>query len=578
MPAFVRPATWGRSPTNTNPGFRSWPRGVRVDAGRPEAGSAARRGPLPTGGFSATEDFTGSNGAAWPAQWTAGSTGTGASATIQGNKGRLSSGAQGGYNGSSRVSRRFTIEAMDVDISGTWTPDANEPYATVNVRSDSALNGEFGYSLTLNKSGTLKVERVLDYFNVITLGSAFSFAASSNTTYGFRFRVVGHSIQARVWSGTEPSTWQVDVIDDSISKPGAVGLATFCGAASINHSVDWDDIVVTDGAPAGGTEQTSDASLSATGAMSAAGTAERPSGASLAATGSLSGAGAASRASDASLTATGSLSAAGAVTRPADASLTATGSMSGTTALERVSGASLSASASMSASGSVTRSSGAPLAATGSLSGAGAAERSSASSLAATGSLSSSGAAERPSTASLAATGALSTAGTVERISSVTLAATGSLTASGDVTPGAGSGATLTAVVGGTASGYATRFADSSAVVTGSLTATGARDATTGAALTAVAELDGSGYAERSAGAELGAVASLVGGTTVVTTRGKAAIGTRKAATAAVGARAVAGHGLGSRPFHVATSATRAVPELALASRSVPQVEVSDRD
>ena len=206
------------------------------------------------GGVTTTEDFTGADGAAWPAQWTTGYTGPGAAATIQTNRGRLASGTQGGYSGASRVTRRLTTPAIDVDIAGTWTPDANEPYGFVVARGYGDGDTQHGYMLLLNKSGTLHVERVLDYAGR-RIGSV-TFAASSGTTYGFRFRVIGDRVQARLWSGAEPSTWDVDVVDTAIPRGGAVGLSNACGNATVSHVIDFDAVTVTDGTAGGGTEFT----------------------------------------------------------------------------------------------------------------------------------------------------------------------------------------------------------------------------------------------------------------------------------------------------------------------------------
>ena len=195
----------------------------------------------------ATESWTGSNGAAWPAQWVTGQTGTGSAATIQGNKGRLASGTQGGYSGASRISRRLNITApTNVDVSGTWTPDANEPYGAVAVRADNTIDTGDGYYLLLNKSGTLELAVIVGYSST-TLGT-FSFAASSSTTYGFRLRAVGSLIQARVWSGTEPATWNVSVTDTAVTGSGAVGFTVVCGNATVAHAIDFDDLLVNDGA------------------------------------------------------------------------------------------------------------------------------------------------------------------------------------------------------------------------------------------------------------------------------------------------------------------------------------------
>lgn len=195
-----------------------------------------------------SETWTGANGAAWPAQWVEGQTGSSAAATIQGNKGRLASGTQGGESSASRISRRLSsAAAIDYDVSGTWTPDSNDPYAAVGVRCDDALDFQSGYYLNLNKSGTITLSAWNGWTETAVLGS-ITFAASSGTTYGFRVRAIGNSIKARVWSGSEPvNTWDVDVTDSTITTAGRVGLTVVAGTAAVAHSVDFDSFVATNG-------------------------------------------------------------------------------------------------------------------------------------------------------------------------------------------------------------------------------------------------------------------------------------------------------------------------------------------
>ena len=62
----------------------------------------------------ATETWTGSNGAAWPAQWS-GTLGSGASRTIQGNRGRLTP-IPSAWSGDARAYLSGMTATADVDI------------------------------------------------------------------------------------------------------------------------------------------------------------------------------------------------------------------------------------------------------------------------------------------------------------------------------------------------------------------------------------------------------------------------------------------------------------------------------
>jgi len=200
----------------------------------------------------ASDTFTGSDGSAWSSTWTTGETGNpGGSATIQGNMGRLGTGTNGSYNGLDRTSRRANIAAgADVEISGLFKCDATEAYGSVYVRADNALDTQTGYSLSLDKTGTLGVGKSVAY--ALTNLGMISFTATAGIVYGFRLRVVGTSVQARVWSGAEPATWDISVTDSEISAAGAVGITVGGGAAAAASYFFIDDITITDGASGGG--------------------------------------------------------------------------------------------------------------------------------------------------------------------------------------------------------------------------------------------------------------------------------------------------------------------------------------
>lgn len=204
--------------------------------------------------------------AKWTTEGTTG--GTGGGATYQSTALRFSTGNQGAYNGASRVTRSFNITARaDIEITGTFSIDSNEPYGLVYARATtSGVDVVNSYYLQLDKGGNLRVGKLVSYSGT-SLGSvARTFAA--NTTYGFRFRVVGTSLKARTWTGTEPGTWDIDITDSTYTAAGKAGITVACGNATVNHRITFDGIVVEDGA--GGAVMTETATVADALAVTAA--------------------------------------------------------------------------------------------------------------------------------------------------------------------------------------------------------------------------------------------------------------------------------------------------------------------
>lgn len=211
-----------------------------------------------------TEDFTGTDGAALAgARWTTGFTGSaGASATIQGNKGRWLTGTGTGYSFATKgISRALVIaDRADSDVSGTYTPQG-ECYPLVYLRAaDSVFDGNSGYALLLptqGGSGSLAVLENSTPYSGNQIGTA-TFAATNGVTYGFRFRALSDQIKAKVWdaSAPEPSAWNIEVTNSAITTAGDSGIAVGPGNAASAY-VDFDDITLTNGVGAGFTPYSS---------------------------------------------------------------------------------------------------------------------------------------------------------------------------------------------------------------------------------------------------------------------------------------------------------------------------------
>lgn len=198
-----------------------------------------------------SDDGTGqSNGTALDtAKWTTeGTTQGGGDATYQSSALRFRSGNQGGYAGTSRTTRSFNISNVaDIEVTGTFTNDGNEPYPQVVVRATtSTVDYSNGYAMGLDPVGTTWTVQKIVSFSGTTLGTK-TFTISGNTTYGFRFRVVGTSLKARIWTGTEPGTWDIDITDSTFTSAGKAGITVGAGNAAVQHTCTFDNIVVTNG-------------------------------------------------------------------------------------------------------------------------------------------------------------------------------------------------------------------------------------------------------------------------------------------------------------------------------------------
>ncbi len=203
-----------------------------------------------------TDAFTGTNGTAVSASnWVLGHTGSaGASATIQNNTGRWLCGTRTDSNFSgSGISRRFNItNVADIEVTGTYTATGEcEPLIYVrDVGSWGSLDRESGYSLRLptpGGGGSTELRKYTSYTGTL-IGSSVAFTATAGVRYGFRFRVVGTTLQGRIWntSSAEPGTWTITATDSTITAAGKGGLAIQPGSTASVY-LDFDDITVTDG-------------------------------------------------------------------------------------------------------------------------------------------------------------------------------------------------------------------------------------------------------------------------------------------------------------------------------------------
>lgn len=198
----------------------------------------------------ASETWTGSNGAAWPAQWT-GTLGSGATRTIQTNRGRLTP-INSAWSGDARAYLDGMAATADVDIVvNALAPSPGNIYFAVAARCDGvpvdSFNPQTGYAVEFGE-GNWTVKKHKDFART-DLGSG-SYALSSTVATWMRFQVQGTALRFRAWQdgATEPTSWTWTGTDSEIAT-GKVWLAATNGETP--SSVSFDSLTVS--SIAGGT-------------------------------------------------------------------------------------------------------------------------------------------------------------------------------------------------------------------------------------------------------------------------------------------------------------------------------------
>jgi hypothetical protein len=191
-----------------------------------------------------TETWTGTDAAAWPAQWTMrASSAPGGASTIQTNKGRLVTTA-GAYN-NTRQGFLFGQSVANVDLTCEYTPPASgEYYGNFFLRCDNATGNSDGtpnngYHFN-HDTGKLNLFQRINAVNV----GLTSLTVATGATVNVRLQAIGSVIRGKTWTGTEPD-WQMEVIDTTFTT-GYVGLGMSGGNAVATVTTDYDNLVLLD--------------------------------------------------------------------------------------------------------------------------------------------------------------------------------------------------------------------------------------------------------------------------------------------------------------------------------------------
>lgn len=448
------------------------------------------------GAVQATEDWTGTNGAAWPGQWTY-AAGAG-SYNIQSNQGQLTTGTTYAY-GTERLDlqgipalgdtdmavdlsvanagEQYVQLIIDSDQTGSWV-GANSFRAQVYFDPNPALSGLTLTSCYLNTD-----------YSVASVGKTLS----PGVTYRARVQLVGTTLSAKVWdpTGPEPQTWDVTGTVSSPPFTGRVSLAHTNGADSANRTATFDNLRVN--GTVANVAFTGSASLSGSGTLGASAT-PGPTSAP-----ALSGAGTLATAGTPSVSGTAGLSGSGTLTTTGTPGVATGPALAGSGALSASSTPGPVASTALSGSGTLTTGSGAPnikpsLALSGS------------------GTLTTADTPAVAVAAALSGSGSLTTARTLAIATSVALAGAGTLTTTGS--PGGTAGPALSG-----AGALAVGAASPAVPIPVSLSGSGTLNASAGGSGSSTPALAGSGTLTTTGAPNAKPAVALSGSGTLTVTR-----------------------------------------------------------
>lgn len=189
-----------------------------------------------------TETWTGTNGAAWnTGRWTSQATTTGASSSIQTNRGRLTDGTAAFYT--AIVQRNAILTApvdLLVEVVVRYGSITVEHYPRINFRSTSAA-ATSGYFVQFEADAIIL--RRNDSSVETTLADA-AFTAATATDINVEILAVGSEIQVRYWTtGSRPTPPQLGATDATYT--GTVfALSVLGGNAGTSTSFDYDTLTI----------------------------------------------------------------------------------------------------------------------------------------------------------------------------------------------------------------------------------------------------------------------------------------------------------------------------------------------
>lgn len=192
----------------------------------------------------ATETWTGANGSAWPAQWTAATNSSGA-ATIQANAGQLGFGTSSGYSfgASAYLSGMAAVADSDTAVTVSFA-QIQEEYLFLAARSDGTRN--VGYAVSISASTGLSVGPLGAGNTFTNLSGSLGGAWTAGVARKIRFRVAGSSLSVKVWDAVaaEPASWTWTGTDTTWTAAGRFMAFVNTGASTSGGTVSLDDLTI----------------------------------------------------------------------------------------------------------------------------------------------------------------------------------------------------------------------------------------------------------------------------------------------------------------------------------------------
>lgn len=201
------------------------------------------------------ERWTGANGAAWPAQWTA----TNGTATIENNRGRITLPVATSMIMASRTLNG--INATDIDLCvtcyATWDGDMPNIILIINGQGSGFFpdDPDTGYALEIlgNDFGNYPQAALDKWTGGGTSTQLFSSVGASNPlvpwTNGFRvrFQRTGSVLRVKIWSpnAVEPTAWLASATDPTPLGSGYVRIQARDFGGTAPRAYDFDDLVIT---------------------------------------------------------------------------------------------------------------------------------------------------------------------------------------------------------------------------------------------------------------------------------------------------------------------------------------------
>jgi hypothetical protein len=195
-------------------------------------------------------DFTGTDGSAWPTGWTT-SAGNG-SATVQAGAGALSFTDVAGAYARAQLSGPAATADSELRTSFAWNENTANSFLSVFLRGSGGWSNSYrpknGYGLQLSPTtGTVSVLRTVDGV-VTTLASVTGAQTVGTGKQWLRLQVEGSTIRFRIWSegSPEPVSWNSTLTDSGVTAAGQAFVSLNRAGSNVGvKTVALDDVELT---------------------------------------------------------------------------------------------------------------------------------------------------------------------------------------------------------------------------------------------------------------------------------------------------------------------------------------------